>query len=55
MSKAPKIILTFKANERYMYDEIVKHSGKANWVKDILKNHIRPPNEKAPPQDTEAH
>lgn len=50
MSKGPKIILTFKASEKYLYDEIVQHSGKSNWVKDILSSHISPPGKaKAPP------
>jgi hypothetical protein len=44
MPKGLKLILTFKTTEKYIYDEIQKHSGKGNWIKDILKAYIRPPN-----------
>jgi hypothetical protein len=55
VKKPPKVILTFKENERYIFDEISKHSGKSNWVKDILKNFVPTPEKiKAPPVDTEA-
>jgi flagellar basal body-associated protein FliL len=35
-----KILLTFKQSEKYLYDEIQKHSGKGNWVKDILREYL---------------
>jgi hypothetical protein len=55
VKKPPKVILTFKENERYLYDEISRHSGKANWVKDILAKVVPAPEKtKAPPIDTEA-
>lgn len=41
--KGYKLVLTFKREEKYIYDEIQKHSGKGNWVKDILKQHIPVP------------
>lgn len=40
MSKLQQLI-TFKKEEKYLYDEIQKHSGKGNWVKDILADYIR--------------
>lgn len=39
--KPLKLMLTFKKDEKYIYDEIQRHSGKGNWVKDILKEHIK--------------
>jgi hypothetical protein len=40
-------MLTFKTNEKWLYDEIVKHSGKGNWIKDILSEKVKSPGEKA--------
>lgn len=41
MSKVLRITITFKPNEKWIYDEIKKHSGYSNWVKDILAEYIR--------------
>lgn len=39
----PKLqqLITFKKEEKYLYDEIQKHSGKGNWVKDILIDYLK--------------
>lgn len=39
----PKLqqLITFKKDEKYLYDEIQKHSGKGNWVKDILADYLK--------------
>lgn len=37
------MMLTFKQSEKWMYDEIMKHSGKSNYVKDILAQHLQQP------------
>jgi hypothetical protein len=34
------IVITFKKNEKWIYDEVQKHSGKGNWIKDILKEYL---------------
>lgn len=44
---ASKFLLSFKKDERYIYDEIQRHSGKGNWIKDILKEHIKKPDSKS--------
>ena len=41
MGKQMMLTLTFKENERYIYDEICRHSGKGGWVKDVLADHIK--------------
>lgn len=38
--KPLKLLLSFKQEEKWILDEINKHSGKGNWVKDILKDYI---------------
>lgn len=38
-----RLVLTFKKEEKYLFDEVQSHSGKGNWIKDILKAHIRTP------------
>ena len=40
-----RITITFKENERYIYEEIQRHSAKANWVKDVLAEYIKAKNE----------
>lgn len=40
MAKLQQLI-TFKKEEKYIYDEIKQHSGKGNWVKDILAQYIK--------------
>jgi hypothetical protein len=44
--ETPKIILTFKPSERWIYEEIRKHSGMGNWVKDILRDYLSKKTEK---------
>lgn len=41
MKEELKVIVTFKRTEKWIYDEIQKHSGKGNWIKDILANYIK--------------
>lgn len=43
VKKMPKLqqLITFKKDEKYLYDEIQKHSGKGNWVKDILADYLK--------------
>lgn len=41
MAKQMMLTLTFKDNEKWIYDEICKHSSKGGWVKDILADHIK--------------
>jgi hypothetical protein len=48
--KELKLILTFKKTEKYIFDEVQKHSGKGNWIKDILADYIKS-NEKTPSDD----
>ena len=36
-----KITISFKPNEIWLYNEICKHSGKSNWVKDILADYLK--------------
>ena len=48
MAKQMMLTLTFKESERWVYEEICKHSAKGGWVKDILKEYIR--NQKNPSQ-----
>jgi hypothetical protein len=39
----PKLqqLRTFKKDEKYLWDEIQRHSGKGNWIKDILADYIK--------------
>lgn len=41
MAKQMMLTLTFKDSEKWIYEEICKHSAKGGWVKDILAEHIR--------------
>ncbi|MEG0944408.1 MAG: hypothetical protein RSD74_02220 [Angelakisella sp.] len=34
--KPIRLVLSFKQSEKWIYDEICRHSGKGNWVKDVL-------------------
>lgn len=43
MRSGLKIILTFKESERYLWEEIKKHSGYSAWIKDLLKEQIKSP------------
>ena len=36
-----KTVITYKKNEKWIYDEIEKHSGKGSWIKDILSNYLK--------------
>lgn len=47
IEKSLKLMLTFKRDEKYLYDEIQRHSGKGNWIKDVLKEHIPHPDSKS--------
>ena len=38
--KQMRIPLTFKESEKWLYDEIRTHGDKANYVKDVLKQHL---------------
>lgn len=40
------IKVSFRQSEKYLYDEIVKHSNYSAYIKDILKLYIKPPDEK---------
>lgn len=48
MAKQMMLTLTFKDSEKWIYDEICKHSSKGGWVKDILAEHIK--NSNNPPE-----
>lgn len=37
---ALKILVTFKREEKWMYEEIIKHSAKGNFIKDIIKTEL---------------
>ena len=39
--KPLRLMISFKVEEKWILDEINKHSGKGNWVKDILAEEIR--------------
>lgn len=36
-----RLVLSFKESERWIYEEIQKHSGKGNWIKDVLAEKIK--------------
>ena len=40
------IPLTFKEDERWLYEEICKHSSKGGFIKDILKQYLQPEKKK---------
>ena len=35
-----RTVITYKTSEKWIFDEIEKHSGKGNWVKDILSDYL---------------
>ena len=35
-----RTVITYKQSEKWIFDEVQKHSGKGNWVKDILKDYL---------------
>lgn len=35
------ILITFKQDERWLYDEICQHSSKGGWIKDVLKDYLK--------------
>ena len=41
MSKQMAVNVTFKDSEKWIYDEIMKHSSKGGFIKDILAEHLR--------------
>ena len=36
-----RTVVTYKQNEKWIYDVVEKHSAKGNWVKDILAAYIK--------------
>ena len=36
-----KIPISFKEDERWLYEELKSHSSRSGYIKDILKNHIK--------------
>lgn len=44
-SKPMVIRVSFRQQEKYLYDEIMRHSNYSAFVKDILKLYIKPPDE----------
>lgn len=38
--KGLNVVITFKSDERWLYDIICSHSSKGGWVKDILKEYL---------------
>ena len=41
MSKQMAVNVTFKDSEKWIYDEVVRHSSKGGFIKDVLAEHIR--------------
>ena len=41
MSKQMAVNVTFKDSEKWIYDEVMKHSSKGGFIKDILAEHLR--------------
>lgn len=39
--KEMRVTITFKESERYIYEEILKHSCKASYIKDVLAREIK--------------
>jgi hypothetical protein len=33
-----KITLTFKETERDLYEEVMRHSSKGGWIKDLIRD-----------------
>ena len=46
--RALDILITFKSDERWLYDEICSHSSKGGWVKDVLKAYLKAKNIEPP-------
>jgi hypothetical protein len=40
------MLLSFKENEKWLYDEICKHSNKSGFIKDILAEKLKPEEKK---------
>jgi hypothetical protein len=49
----PKITISFKHNKEdlELYNEIMRHSDRSGYVKDVMKGHM--PNKKDPPEQSE--
>lgn len=41
MSKQMAVNVTFKDSERWIYDEVMKHSSKGGFIKDVLAEYLR--------------
>ena len=41
MSKQMAVNVTFKDSEKWIYDEVMKHSSKGGFIKDILAEHLK--------------
>lgn len=41
MSKQMAVNVTFKDSEKWIYDEVMKHSSKGGFIKDVLAEHLR--------------
>lgn len=39
--KTLRHILTYKQSEKWLYDVVESHSGKSNWIKDILSAYVK--------------
>lgn len=39
--KPLRLVLTFKQSEKWIYDAVNEHSGKGNWIKDILVKELK--------------
>ena len=50
MGKAYGIYLSFKESEKWMMEEISKHSSKAGFIKDVLRQYLQG-GEKEKPQE----
>lgn len=35
-----KLLLTFKTTEKDLYDEVCSHSGKGNYIKDLIRKDL---------------
>lgn len=41
MSRQMAVNVTFKDSEKWIYDEVMKHSSKGGFIKDVLAEHLR--------------
>ena len=39
--KQMMLTLSFKEDERWLFEEICKHSSKGGWIKDVLTDYLR--------------